>query len=468
MNGKLISLVKTFDSTKWKIMTDALQSPFFNKKPEILSFFLFLKQISKKGYPDNLLQKQILFEKVHPGIAYDDAQFNHLCSGLYKVLERVLALLKMEEDGIQSELYQMQYFLSHDLEKSYGFTQQKAAQKLSSKSKIVESDYLQGGLLADLGDWHFAQQKVRKFDENLQKASDQLDLFYFSRKLRYLCEMMDRQQSLSHQYRLTFSEALHQHLLHNAYDHHPLIRIYAMLFRLFLNETDTKVDFGSFKKLLEAYHTCFEEKDLRTIYYFGINFCIRQFRLGEKSFANDLMDLYQSGFDHKILLDQGKVSPWTFKNVVRLGLGLQRLEWTESFVQDYGPFLPADHQEDAINFNLAEIHYFRKQYDKALVFLHNTKFNDIYYNLDAKVMLAKIYAEKCEYEALDNLLMTFYIFLKRQKDIPRDIKAPYLNFIRFLQQFQRIDHPQKSEIWKEKIAKTKLLTAKNWLLSLQV
>ena len=69
------------------------------------------------------------------------------------------------------------------------------------------------------------------------------------------------------------------------------------------------------------------------------------------------MDLYIEGIKNNILLENGQISPWTYKNVVKLGLGLKRFEWVESFVREYSQYLSAREREDAYHFNLADLFF---------------------------------------------------------------------------------------------------------------
>ena len=87
------------------------------------------------------------------------------------------------------------------------------------------------------------------------------------------------------------------------------------------------------------------------------------------------------------------------------------------------------------------------------------------YYLGARVILAKIYYETEAIEPLLSLLAAFTIFLKRNKLISADLKQTFLNFCDILFQAVR----GKRRHWKklgEKIRTTRLLTDRNWLLSI--
>ena len=464
-NSKLITLFRTFAPADLRALTDFVRSPYFNKREDLSRLFCYLKEVAGKGFTSDQLQRRAIFNAVYPEAAFDDRQLNYASSQLLKLLERFISIHGFEEDGVQSECYLLEYYLRNDLHKHFSFVHRRACKRLEQVKGIKESKLHQEVQLADLADWHFAQQKKRHFDVNLQHASDRLDAYYLSKKIRYLCEMLDRQRGIAQHYRPNLLAEIKKHLQLQDYPGQPLIRIYRTLLFSFSEGEEGGQYFRRFKTLLFEYEPLFTQRDLKALYFFGINYCVIQFTFGNKGFAKDLMDLYKNGIDNQVLQENGFISPWTFKNVVKLGLGLKRLGWTKEFIEDYAHQLPDNYREDAMNFNLAQVDYFLGDFDSALLRLHRTKFDDIYYNMDAKAMLARIYFETDENEALDSLLAAFYIYLKRRSDIPRNVKTPYYNFIRFLQALQKGPGKYNRGTLREKISNTKSLSAKSWLLS---
>ena len=464
-NSKLITLFRTLTAADLRAFTDFVHSPFFNKREDVCCLFLHLKKGAKHGVGPDQLQRATIFDAVYPGMPYDDKQMNHVCSQLLKLLQRFIAIRGFEADGVQAEYYLLNHYLEKDLNKHFAFTYRQAANKLEKVAGVDERALHQEVLLSDLADWHFAKQKKRHYDVNLQNASDRLDVYYLSKKIRYLCEMLDRQKGIAQHYDPNLLAEIKEHLRQRDYPDQPLIQIYRTLLFTFSEGEEGIHHFRRFKQLLLEHEAAFTHRDLKPLYFFGINYCIIQFSVGNKNFAEDLMDLYKNGIDNEVLLENGFISPWTFKNVVKLGLGLKRLAWTKEFIQGYADLLPVNFREDALNFNLAQVDYFLGNFDSALVRLHRTRFDDIYYNMDAKAMLARIYLETDESEALDSLLSAFYIFLKRRTDISRNVKTPYYNFIRFVQTLQKGPGRYNTAALREKIRNTKSLNAKSWLLS---
>jgi len=275
--------------------------------------------------------------------------------------------------------------------------------------------------------------------------------------------MLDRQQVVSADYQLHFLEELKTYLSNQVIADTPAIAIYYQLL-LALTEPEPTPYFHAFRQLLQTAAKVFPAEEMRLLYQFAINFRVRQIRFGAKEYIDDVLSLYREGVESEVLLDNGHITPWTFKNMVKLGLGLQQYDWVQQFVTDYISKLEADKREDAYHFNLADLYYHRKEYNQALQHFNQVAFSDIYYHLGAKVMLLKIYYETQETEALASLISTFRVFLQRNKSVPKEVKTPYLNFVNILYELFR--HGKKrSKILREKIANTPMLTDQSCLLA---
>ena len=319
-------------------------------------------------------------------------------------------------------------------------------------------------MLLDVADRFFQKQKLRRFDKNLQYASDNLDLFYLSAKLKYTCEMLDRQKVLSADYQNAMIEEVANYLENTPHDQHPSIAIYYQIF-LTLTKENGEAHFEKLKQLLNIHFNRISPKEMKHMYLATLNFCIRKVRKKEEKFVKEAFDLFLRGIETRLLYENDHLSPWTFKNVVKLGLRLKQFDWTEQFILKYQNHLSEEFRQNALNYNLADLFYYKKDLGKALEYLQKVEYSDVFYALNSKEMLLKIYYEMNEEEALHNLLASFRIYLKRNKLISDTIRLPYQNFISLLSQTVKSE-PKQSSVLIEKIKNTESLTARNWLLQI--
>ncbi|MCK6695265.1 MAG: hypothetical protein L6Q97_24585, partial [Thermoanaerobaculia bacterium] len=94
--------------------------------------------------------------------------------------------------------------------------------------------FLQRYRLADLElRAHMDQVTVRQSDDHLQEASDQLDFFYLTEKLKYACAMLNNQAIISSAYQFHFVEEVRRFV-----ESHPLppeapgVAVYFRIFQM--------------------------------------------------------------------------------------------------------------------------------------------------------------------------------------------------------------------------------------------
>lgn len=415
-------------------------------------------------FPKKSIKKERVYRVAYPKQAYDDKQMRYLMSYLTKLAERFLIVNQYEERAGQGQLDLMQSLLDRKLEKYYAQQRRRTERFLAERAQKDSALFHQMYLFSDLGEQHFSQLRVRRFDPNIQYASEYLDRFYYLKKLKYTCGMLDRQSILQGAYDINFSEELMQHLQKSRFFNEPILEIYYTILQSLLNGDDD-AHFQRLKTLIARAADQITFYDLREIYSFGINYCARMIRKGKEAYVEEALQLYLDGIRKEILIQDGHLSPWTFTNVVKLALRLQQYEWIEDFIRKYAPKLPESFRQNALHYNLAELYYYTQAYDDAQDQLNQVQFSDLNYHLGSRVILAKIYYETDEENALLSLLAAFTVFLKRNKKISNDLKKTYLNFCHFLFQLARRKKKQLPKL-RRRIAETKLLTDRAWLLQM--
>ena len=460
--SKLIRLLKTFTSGELRAFKDFVASPYYNKNKELIRLYVYLKKLAPAGFPEKKIERTHVFHQLYPDIPYDEKQLNHLMSHLFKLAEQFIGLQKFEQDGIMPEIYQLNAHIDRQQHKAYQYTLKRTRESLAGQVYQRRATLLPGIPVGKPGRALFCQpEHIGRFDHHLQEAADRFDVFLLAKKLKYSCHMLDRQKLIPQPYEHHLTEELSAHVDARDFAQYPAISVYHTLLQM-LTKGEDESHFVAFRQLIRSYQRNFPAPEMRDLYYFAINYCINQLRLGKQSYAEDLMDLYDEGIQSGLLLEDGSLSPWTYKNVVRLALNLQRFNWAENFVLEYNEKLPTAHRQDAYYFNLAILYYKKKDYAKALEHLNRVEFSDIHYNLDAKATLSMIYQETGETEALVSLLSAFRIFLKRNKTVSRSVKEPYANFIQILYQVNKYGAKRKAELL-EKVSDTKLLNSRKWL-----
>ncbi len=460
--SKLITILSTFSSGEWRSFNDYVRSPYFNKHSDALRLFVYLKKLAPDHLHGEAISRRQAFQQVFPGQPYDERSFNHLMSKLLKLAEQFLGWRRLENTGVIFQTHLLEELADRKLEKSFEHHYRKATRQLEARPERDDRYHFQKYLLADLALRRIWSQHIRTHDPNLQEAADHLQYFFLARQLRYWCAMLNRQRLFAVDYEQEMAPEILQYLNRKKEDPPPAVAVYQKAF-LLLQKPEVNTFFAEFRQNLPTMTHFFSPLEGRELYYLAINFCTHKIRLGERDYAEVLLDLYREGLQNEILLEEGALSPWSYKNMIKLGLNLQKFDWVEYIVKTYTDKLDEAAKEDAFHFNLADLYYHRGDYEQALDHLNRVEFSDIHYNLGAKAMLLRIYHEKGETEAFLSLSAAFGIFLRRNQFIAKNIKASYANFTRLLTQIHKYGD-QKKERLRKQVLETKALYGRSWLL----
>ncbi len=457
-NSKLILLLRTFSSQELREFQRFVESPFFNSNQEIVVFYTTLRKEAPL-FHSNRIGKERIFQKCYPKRTFSDAHCKFLMNQLLKLAERYISITNMEKRDSIRDYYLLDSYVNRGLDKNYQFIFKKTSKRLAA-SQFQDAQYLhQQYLLKDIANLYTDKQSKRQSNEYLQQMVDTFDEYYMANKLKYTCQMLNNQHIISESYTIHLAPEIIQFLRQNNYDHVPAIHLYHSLYLML---TEGQQHFEQVTQLFSNYQDIFEQSELRQVLYFLINFCIRQMKTGDTNnyYLNELFGLYQNGVNTGLLLDNEMINPWDYKNIIKIGLRLERFEETEKFILDYNTKLKEQFKEDAFHYNLAELYYYKNQPQKALEHLVEVEFSDIYYILGTKKLLLKIYFENEELIALKSLLTSFQTYLKRNKLISDHVRDTYMNFTKCLSKIIK----QTNESLMEEIENTSPLTDKSWLL----
>jgi len=464
-NSKLIDLLKTFEKEDWRWFRKFLLSPYFNSREELVVFCDYLRGQAPE-FKEKAIRKEKIFKKLYPKETYDEKQISYVMNFLLGQAERFLIQKEFERHSPLMINYLQQSLVDRQLEKHYKYQYEKSLKILAERKSENIDFFLYKYQMTEIATLHYANQNLRTFDANLQISSDVLDEFFVLNKIRCCCEMLNRASIMNATYKPALEEEVIKFAEKEEFINSPVILAYLEAYYI-LKRENSEASFENLKSILGEFKDDIPLLEKQKLYFYIINYCIAQVQKNNKRsyYADELLNLYLTGIEEEFLLKKGFLSPWTFKNVVKLGLNLRKYDFTEEFIQKNHKKLEEEYQEDALHFNLADINYRKKNYQEAQIHLIQVQFSDIFYNLGAKVMLLKIYYETNEGEALFALIASFSIYLRRNKKITKDKREAYLNFTSILGRIVRATKYKYPAII-EKINETKRLYNRNWLLEI--
>ncbi len=467
-DSRLIELLKTLSPTELKELGRWVRSPFANQREEVVRLFDYL---SDKLAPvrEAALKKETVFKKLFPDEAFDDKKMAYTMSRLNLAVQSWLVFAEQQSGG--EAAYRLQ--LAKALRKR-GLEQQserelKLAEAALHSQPHRNMDYHQLSHQLHLERYESSASRQRTAARSFQEWSDEESVVLAAKKLSQACTALMHKAVSETNLRIDFLEEVLAFVEERQLMNLPSVGIYYLGYKA-MTEEDSRPWFGQLRAAMRLHFQQFPKAEMRGIYLLAVNCCIRQIntrRQGEEQtfFLRQVFDLYTEGLENEVFIENGVLSRFTYKNIANAGLGLKAFDWVEDFLHRYKDKVEAPHRESAYLFNLASLWFRKPNYDRALDLLTRAEFDDVLHNLDARRMLLRIYFDLGEFDALDSLLDSFAIFLRRRKDVGY-LRQNYLNLIRLTKKLLQIPANEKEARAKlrKEIEETKAVAEREWLL----
>ncbi len=441
-HSKLYSILETFNKYEQNRLRKFLKSPYFNRDERIIALFEML--VADVNLPaekrSKELAKESLWQALHPEKAYDDVRFRKYCSDLLKLVESYLAQEVFERNPLLKATLLIEAVGNRKIEKLYR-TVMRSANRYAASYPYRSALYYYHQYQKEKNFYDLNEAELKRAEKsNMEEIANNLDRFFLAEKLRIYCAVLNQQKLVSVEYDLLFIDEIIHHLEQHLDDKYADVPPVALYYQIYLATKFPHEErhYQKLKALLDQHIDAFPKKEALTIYYSAINYCIQKVIHGKAQFQRELFELYKTMLEKEILLANGELSPWDFKNIVLVGLRMQAYDWTERFIGDYAQFLPEQFRRNAVTYNLATLYFRKKEYDKVVEMLREVEYEEFSYNLNSKVLLMATYYEMDEIDPLHFLMESFRTYLTRHKEIPPDRRRIFHNFIRYTRKLTRI------------------------------
>ncbi len=462
-DNKLTTLLKSLSAGELKELDKFLRSPYFNTNGKLAEIFNYLW----KYHPNynGHINKESIYAHIFPGKPFRDVHFRQYFSALTALVERFMAIRKMEQAKHPVNHALLEEMIDRNAENLFN-----RKMKKSNDEPAFEDDahYLSRFQLEDIRNKFLttaAQQQNRLAEKpDYGKAMDLLDKFYIIRKLKFGCSLLNYKTIAAVEKESLLMDEILELLEKKDYSDTPAIEIYFKILKT-LTEPENEENFSALMKSLKASDHRFPQGEAREMYIYAQNFCIRQINKGKTIYLKEILNIYRVLLEKEIILEKGILSPWDYKNIVVTALRLEEFKWTEKFINTYKNKLPEKERENAFTYNLAKYYFYKKNYSKVLQLLQTVEYNDVFYSLDSKSMLLKTYYELNEIDSLDSMMDSFKIYLLRNKSLSDHHVKTYKNLLRITKKLSRIipSDKKKIELLEKEIEETKPLADIGWL-----
>ncbi len=434
-NAKLWKVLQKLSPREQLRFSKYVASPFFNKHEQVMALYVYLASFldaPEEQCPTRQQTQKALTIK-------DKPHFNHITSYLLQLLLDFLGYLEQEEQPLEQQQYKIRALRKRNLTLAIPTTIKQYEQAQQRYPYQDTNLYRQQYGFYQEQDALFLLESTKRYDSNLQQKSDVLDVYYILSKLQIACDMASRNIIIEANYTPHLLSLIEQVLAEQPdyQEQYPAIAIYATILKM-LTTAENEQSYHRLQDLLVQHIPLFSLAEGQQLFDYAQNYCIRQINRGASGYYQEFLELYKLQLKFGILLKDGFLEEWDFKNIVTVGVRLKDFEWTERFIRNNKKTLKPAVQENAYRYNLAVYYYATRQYKEALQLLYQVEFTDSTYHLGAKNIQLKSYYELGESEAFGALVDAFRIYVKRNKQLSTYRKEVYFNFLKIAKKLENL------------------------------
>lgn len=434
-NTKFFKLFQTFSAWELRHLRQFVESPFFNKRQDVLQLLDFMIKESKKEKPK--YDKQKAFKLLFPKIKYSETKMNTTVSYLFKLTEQFLSMRHFQQDTSAQKWYLAQAYKEQKQEKNYHSTLDSYALFLE-KQPFRDSEFWWKKYQLEFEQFNLLIKGNRSKEANLPSLTHAFDVHFVANKLRLACIIQSRKRLFKQEQQNLLIDEINTFLEQNSsWLEIPAIAMHYYCYKT-MTDKENENYFEQFLYWLTQRRSEFSIKETGSLYLAAINYCIQKANKGVEKYWQKSLELYQVVLEEGWLMQQKYLSKFTFSNIVANGLRVKAMDWTADFIEKYQKYLNPNERANICYFNLARWHIQKEEYDAALEQLRFYQFDDNYHYLIAKTMLVKIYYKQEAIEALLATLDAMNSFLNRKEVLNVAYRLHFKNVIGFMRKLLKI------------------------------
>jgi len=398
-SSKLLVLLNSLEPIEMKELALWLNSPLFNRSSKTIDLFVFLrkkvwkKEISFPLYKAIKATKLLSSESTSKNVSPKDKQALWKIAGqLTQQIEEYLKWKKFKDQKIYGNWLLMNTYLEKQLYDQNKILLNKT-RKLHEQSSFRDIAHCKDEFT--LSEMEFFMEiilKNRKAGTSMIRTMDSLRIASFAHLLRYYCILTNFKNLVSLESESSFKKVLLMHLEDNEVLNDFTVNLYYRL--LLMLESGKNEDYFTFKETLFSSLTSFDKNELRQLFAFMSNFCLRKANEGDTTLGKELFEIYEQGLKMGCWTAGIYFSQHQFIRILEVSLHQKKLDWAKQFIETYKDSLDPNLAKNTMLYSKSTLAFHEKNFDLSQEYLSKiTKLEDFYSKLEAKVLLVKIYYE---------------------------------------------------------------------------
>lgn len=437
---KVYSILLTLNSKQLNRLDKFVKSPYFNVNDALTSLYVILRGLLKGNIE---IDEKAAWLEIYQQKPFEQVKFRKMLSDLISLIEQFL----MQEELSEAPLLKQNLLLQSIKKNKIKTLQKKTVSnsiKEADRRKEQSSEYYLQRYQMEKNQFNLTSEFEKKSkkknwtaSDDVQELSKKLDIFYLVEKMRHGADLLTWSTMYKVDTDYSQFEFTSRLIEKSDYLNVPVVNIFYNIYKAFKDESKTKHYF-KVKELMYSHLSQFGLYEQQEIYDSMVSYCIGRVNRGDKDFIPEALEMYNTGVDTGLSLIDGELSPTAFRNIVGINLRFGYIDMALEFIHERADLINQKFRNNAVNFNLARVHFYKKNHDKVLEYVNKVDFDDVWYNINSKAMLIATYYEIDEIEPLESLITSYAVFIRREKSLDETRRDRYLNFVKFVRKLNKM------------------------------
>lgn len=465
IKSKLYKTISVLSENDISALKKWVSSNYFNENIEITKFFMCIAKIiplkdAKK------LTKESIFNKLFPTLPYDDAKMRKMMFSLLKIIESYIVFQSVSQTSV-FDLHLMEFY------------RHKVSDEFLKKIPEFEKKWITDSI-ANMGYFEnsvkFVQYKMNRFsylyptqkNENIIDLLRAQEILFTIQQLKWYFVIVVN-MNVYHTPRIEEEITTFMARIENTdyLKSVSMIETLYLMVQLYIKEDDS-LYFDLLRTNLLHKMEEFSHEEKSNFAAALRNHCMSKIRKGNMEYKMIRYELYKEHLEFGYLFSGKTLSIGIYRQVVIMGLELNKVEDTAAFIENFKGFLKEEDRNNNYYYCKGRLFWQKKDYRNVERMLKEIAMSeDIFLVLPVRRLKAMALFMEGEIELVLAQLNAFNVYLSRNKKLNPRTKKSNLNFIHFLNAICLLsgDEPQKKLSLMQKI-KSELTEEKEWLIGL--
>lgn len=413
-----------------------LMSPYFHVQPRYVVILDVIEQQLLR-YKLRALTEEQAWGHAFPNLPYDQNRFRKDCTAILQLLTEFLAQQAFEEDRPQRAHYLLQRLNALGEQHYFPGYAEAAQQAVTAAQAAGENGFDHWVHIGMERYRHDLARTGRSSEVAVAQLVEAAELAYCAQKMELLYVELNHWLTTgkgSLREDTPFLELVQDRLPHLQ----PLTRMHFHLYHC-TRFPAHEAHYLAFRDLLQMGNM--PPRHLGDMYTAALNYCARRLNAGASHFLRETHHLHREMLTLGLLApDHQRMSP-NFKNAMVVASRLGEFAWAQTLVQHFEPILRLPDNLHAYHYGMGVVAYHQGYLAQAEPHFHRVLdgVEDIYYGLDTRGYLLRIYYETHNIIGLEALLESYRMYLKRNRKLLSIRKANHHTFIRFVRRLTHVN-----------------------------